>query len=259
MLTGPGGYRLAGNFKSLFPADNNPESIFEVQNSGSADGNNILPDLLLPSPPATFSFDKFNIPTGELIDFAGTGTSTDGRWRFVSNTNAGRDHVSYVDAGPGNTADDGPFVYKWPGPPNGFNSPDNTYVLRLADAMLLHAEAANELNGPTADALTYLNQIRTRAGLTALTAASPEAANKATLRREIDRQRRLELAFEGERWFDLLRYARHEQADASADHPVTALDIITQRRGRPDANLLLFPIPFNELSTNPNVKQNPGY
>ena len=79
------------------------------------------------------------------------------------------------------------------------------------------------------------------------------------MRNEIDRQRRLEMAFEGERWFDLLRYARHNQVEAGA-HAVTALDIIAQQRGGSrDANYLLFPLPQAEINTNPLVTQNPGY
>ncbi len=254
-----GGYSLAMPFKSLFPADNKGESVFEVQFSGNSDGGtfNILPDLLLPSPPATYSFPKFNIPTTELIQYADT--ANDLRWKYIGRTNAGRDHGSYVDGGRGNGNDQGPFVYKWPSNPNGFNSPDNYYVLRYADVLLMYAEAANEQTGPTADALAKLNMVRERAGLTALTTASAQAASKQTLRNEIDRQRRLELAFEGERWFDLLRYARHNQAEAGA-HAVTALDIIAQKRqGARDVNYLLFPIPLGELNTNTQIQQNPGY
>ncbi|WP_310397771.1 RagB/SusD family nutrient uptake outer membrane protein [Hymenobacter sp.] len=260
VITGGGNYGLVNNFKSLFPADNRqPESVFEVQYSGSSDGgtSNILPDLLLPSPPATFSFPKFNIPTAELIEYADT--VNDLRWRFQGTTLAGRDHASYVDGRRGNGNDRGPFVYKWSSNPNSFNSPDNYYVLRYADVLLMYAEAANEQAGPTADALAKLNLVRQRAGLPALTTASAPAATKQTLRNEIDRQRRLELAFEGERWFDLLRYARHNQAEAGA-HAVTALDIIAQKRqGVRDANYLLFPIPLGELNTNTQIQQNPGY
>jgi hypothetical protein len=252
-----GNYSLAGNFASLFPADNNPESIFEIQNSGSADGNNILPDLLLPSPPATYSFDKFNIPTGELIGYADT--LNDLRWKYVGNTAAGRNHVSFTMKRSSNNAENGFFVYKWPGPPNSFNSPDNTYVLRYAETLLIQAEAANEQSGPAA-ALASLNLIRQRAGLAQLSASSAEAASKQAMRNEIDRQRRLELAFEGERWFDLVRYAQHELADPAADHPVTALDIIASRQnGNRNQNYLVFPIPLGELNTNSNVEQNTGY
>lgn len=258
---------LATSFKSLFPANNNAESLFEVQNAGAADGNNILPDLLLPSPPATYSFPKFNIPTlyrpaatAQPTDLTSVvDTINDRRWSFQGTTNAGRDHGSYVDGGRGTGNDDGPFVYKWPGNPNSFNSPDNTYVLRLGEVYLNYAEAANEQNGPSTDVLSRLNVIRQRAGLAALTTASPQYASKQAMRQEIDRQRRLELAFEGERWYDLLRYARHEQADPTADHAVTALDIIRQKRPTADVNYLLFPIPLYELNNNPRVQQNAGY
>jgi hypothetical protein len=162
----------------------------------------------------------------------------------------------------GATAHDrGPFVYKWTSIGNGFNSVDNVYVLRYAEVLLTYAEAANEQTGPNQDVLSKLNLVRQRAGLAALTTSSPQAATKQTMRAEIERQRRLELAFEGERWWDLVRYARHTLADASATHTITALDIISQRRagGARDVNFLLFPIPQAEINTNPQLQQNPGY
>ena len=258
------GGQLNGTPKSLYPAENKgAESLFEIQYAGPADGGNILPDLLLPSPLATYSFPKFNIPTAELL--ASADTVNDRRWAFngIISSNGrvvGRDHVSYLDGKSGNANDRGPFVYKWTSIGNGFNSLDNTYVLRFAEVLLAYAEASNETTGPTADGLAKLNLVRQRAGLAALALASPQAASKQALRNEIDRQRRLELAFEGERWWDLLRYARHTAADASAAHAVTALDLIAQQRsGARDVNYLLFPLPQAELNTNPQAKQNPGY
>jgi hypothetical protein len=254
------GASLATSFKSLYPAENqaqNTESLFEVQFNGTTEGNNIIPDLVLPSPPASYSFPKFNIPTAELISYADT--VNDRRWAYIGRTNAGRDHGSYVDAGRGSGNDKGPFVYKWTSNPNFFNSPDNTYVLRYAEVLLTQAEAINEQTGPSATALAPLNLVRQRAGLATLTTASAQAATKQALRNEIDRQRRLELAFEGERWWDLLRYARHTQAEPSATHPVTALTVIQAITGAANANYLLFPIPQGEINTNPLVTQNPGY
>ncbi|TGD78790.1 RagB/SusD family nutrient uptake outer membrane protein [Hymenobacter wooponensis] len=263
-----GTYSLLPNFKGLFPAENKaPETILEVQNQGNADGNNILPDLLLPSPPATYSFPKFNIPTAELLQFADTSSvlpggtrkpNADKRWTLVGRTNAGRDYASFVYSTSSTANDRGAFVYKWPGAPNAFNSPDNTYILRYADVLLIYAEAANEQGGPSADVLDKLNLIRTRAGLLPLTSASPQYASKKAMRDEIDRQRRLELAFEGERWYDLLRYARHNQVEAGA-HTITALDLIQEKLTRPDVNYLLFPIPQGEINNNAQLQQNPGY
>lgn len=252
------GVALNSSFKSLFPAENKgSESLFEVQYDGKTESGNYLPDEVLPSPPASYSYPKFNIPTAELLSFADT--VNDRRWAYLGRTNAGRDHASYVDAGRGSGNDRGPFVYKWTSTPNFFNSPDNTYVLRYAETLLTLAEASNEQTGPTGTALNALNLVRQRAGLPALTLASPQAASKPALRVEIDRERRLELAFEGERWFDLLRYARHTQADASAQHTTTALDIIKQQTGAANVNYLVFPIPQAELNTNSLATQNPGY
>lgn len=248
-------YSLNGSFKSLYPANNTGESIFEVQNSGTLDGNNILPDLLLPNPPATYSFPKFNIPTAELVQL-GLSDPLDKRWAAIGSVSGGIDHASYVDGGPGTGNDNGPFVYKWPGNPNAFNSPDNTYVVRLAEMYLTYAEAANEQGSPAADVLAKLNEVRKRAGLADFPAAG---ATKEVLRAEIDKQRRLELAFEGERWYDLLRYARHELADPSANHVRTALDVIQEKRGNPDVNYLLFPIPQAEINNNAQLSQNTGY
>ncbi|MGI4738618.1 MAG: RagB/SusD family nutrient uptake outer membrane protein [Janthinobacterium lividum] len=262
-----GSVALNSSFNALYPAENKgSESLFEIQYAGNNDGGNILPDLMLPSPLATYSFPKFNIPTANLLTSADT--VNDLRWAYAGPVTAasgklvGRNHVSYIDGKPGrngNNNDIGPFVFKWRSLGNGFNSTDNTYVLRYAEVLLAYAEASNEQNGPTGDALAKLNLVRQRAGLTALTAASPQALTKQALRNEIDQQRRLELAFEGERWFDLLRYARHTQADGTATHAVTALDIIQQQRTTRDVNYLLFPLPQAELNTNPLLQQNPGY
>lgn len=79
----------------------------------------------------------------------------------------------------------------------------NQRVLRLADVILMAAEAANELGGATNQALAVnmVNQIRARAGLPAVTFASKEQ-----LRTVIQNERRFELALEGERFYDLVRW-----------------------------------------------------
>ncbi len=69
----------------------------------------------------------------------------------------------------------------------------------------MYAEALNELNStPPAPAIGYVNQLRSRAGLPAL----PLTLTKAEFRQAIRTERRYELAFEGHRWFDLVRYER---------------------------------------------------
>lgn len=117
--------------------------------------------------------------------------------------------------------------------------PDHDWIeLRLADVILLYAEALNE-NGNTAGALTELNKIRTRAGL-----ANSTAASQAEVRQAIQDERRLELAFEGQRWFDLVR-----TNTVNAEMGTTV-----------DANYHIFPIPVSEvLASFGVITQNPGY
>ena len=131
-----------------------------------------------------------------------------------------------------------------------FLSPsDQNYIfLRLADIILLKAEALNE-TGDVAGAAALVNQIRTRAKLTA-TPASTQAAMKLA----IEKERRLELAFEGHRWYDLKRTGR-------------AIEVINAAKGVDGASLgynltpskLLWPIPQVELDKNSKLTQNEGY
>ncbi len=117
--------------------------------------------------------------------------------------------------------------------------PDHDWIeLRLGDVILLYAEALNE-NGNTSGALTELNKIRTRAGL-----ANSSASTQVEVRNAIQEERRLELAFEGQRWFDLVRTGTvNEEMGASVD-----------------SNYFLFPIPISEiLASGGVITQNPGY
>jgi len=128
---------------------------------------------------------------------------------------------------------------------------DNDWpVLRYGDVLLLYAEALNE-NGNTTNALLQLNKVRTRAGLAERTGLSQTDARTA-----IRNDRRVELGFEGERWFDLIRwntYVPVMQAYKNKYVPISGSF----------ANILptlnLYPIPSREITLNPNLTQNPGY
>ncbi len=130
-------------------------------------------------------------------------------------------------------------------------------VLRYADILLMYAEVLNE-QSPTniATALTYLNRVRVRAGLTGLTAAT---LTQSTLRLAIEKERRIELNLEGHRWFDLVRTGR--ALDVMNNHftkyviKLNATSPIVQI----DAHNLVFPIPIGEINTNPILTQNLGY
>ena len=116
----------------------------------------------------------------------------------------------------------------------------NIRVLRMAEVYLIHAEAANELGNAPA-ALASLNLVRARVNL-------PEVAGSgAALRNLIWKERRLELAFEHDRWFDLVRTG---QAQAAMAANGKTFIVGTQE---------LFPIPYNQLIQTPTMTQNPGY
>ena len=79
---------------------------------------------------------------------------------------------------------------------------NNWVVLRYADVLLMYAEARNEINGgPDNIAYDMVNMVRERAGLDPLTGGLDKSAFALALEHE----RQVELAFEGHRWFDLVR------------------------------------------------------
>lgn len=120
-------------------------------------------------------------------------------------------------------------------------------VLRYADVLLMKAEALNEL-GSTTDAEEPLYQVRKRAGLTSR--SDVENLTQDQMRTKIRHERRIELAFEGQYWFDIIRW----------DNGQYALDFL-HSIGKVNAQKkhLLLPIPQKEIDANPNLKQNPGY
>lgn len=124
------------------------------------------------------------------------------------------------------------------------NSPLNFPVLRYADVLLMKAEALNEL-GQTELAEDYLNMVRNRAGLDDIGNLS-----QADFRNAVLHERRMELAFEGQRWFDLIRVN-------DGEYGLNFLRSIG--KNNVSQKHLLFPIPQIELDRNPNLVQNPGY
>ncbi len=116
---------------------------------------------------------------------------------------------------------------------------DPSYIFRIAEAYLIRAEARAQQD-KLADALTDLNAIRDRAGLTALTATTTSTKEAVLL--AIENERRVELALEPHRWFDIVRTGR-----AGAVFNLT------------DANRFVLPIPVQQLQTDKALTQNPGY
>jgi hypothetical protein len=125
---------------------------------------------------------------------------------------------------------------------NNWETNKNLRVLRFAEVLLMNAEANNEL-GNSAQALESLNKVRLRAGLAASTAAGQTA-----LRTAIWNERRVELAFEHDRTFDLRRQGRAGVVMRANDKPYV------------DGKHDLFPIPQRQIDLSGNqLAQNPGY
>ena len=130
------------------------------------------------------------------------------------------------------------FTLKYPNGPF-----DDVMIARYSEVLLNRAEGlAQSATGVSTDAITLLNQVRSRSLPSiypAYTAA--DFADKQTLVNAILFERRLELAFEGHRYYDLMRYKRNSSRITYGD---------------PKA---VFPIPLVDIQQNPNLAQNPGY
>ncbi|MCR8556623.1 RagB/SusD family nutrient uptake outer membrane protein [Mucilaginibacter sp. BJC16-A38] len=143
---------------------------------------------------------------------------------------------------------------------NGYGGND-WILMRYADVILMLAET-NMYLGNTAVATQYLDMVRTRAGMPTYEVSSADPAYSAsfpTLKLAILHERRVELAFEHHRWFDLLR-------------TFTTDELVTYFHNKSQANFgsallsnfttkdRFYPIPFNETKLDPvKMYQNPGY
>ena len=229
-------YALLPNYANLFDINhkNNSESIWEIQYDGySSSVGNWIPSQFLGD-----GWKKFETPTNDLINaFTAAGDNV--------RMNAS---ISFVTYGwPDKywpTPTSYPVLSKYTDPNNGLN---NMYMIRLADILLLRAEAYNA-KSDLANAALMVNKVRTRVGLGPVTAASQSDMTLA-----IANERRLELAFEGQRWFDLLRTGTaktvmNAQKDASGNTLYNVKDY-----------QLLYPVPQTQIDLNPLLTQNPGY
>jgi hypothetical protein len=213
---------------------NGPESIFEIQYVSATSQNNGLFSFYLPPTglPAGIQPGGYQItPTAKIIAAYQTGDIRKNAALATSTPTAPATPVTYVN--------------KYARLISG-TEPD-IIAMRLADIILVRAEALNNL-GQASAATDLLNTIRRRAFAQPLTATSvydfPSAddlTNGYDLTLAIENERFKELAFEGHRFYDLVRTGR-----------ATAVLGIT-------ADQTLWPIPLREIGRNPRLVQNHGY
>ncbi|QMW06558.1 RagB/SusD family nutrient uptake outer membrane protein [Spirosoma foliorum] len=238
VINGPYGYDLFENFADVFnvATKNGKEHIFSVQCKSNVNGQgNRLASSATPVGIAG-------------VASAGTDEPQPDVYKLYSATDKRRDvtfFTSLVSPTTGKAVTFDPRFFKYFDPAQTANpteSAKNIPVIRFAEILLIYAEALNEAGSPTTEAYTAINRVRKRAGLAAL-----ENLTQSQFREAVYTERRLELMFEFQRWFDLIRTKRM----------ITAL----HAAGKPNAaeKHYLHPVPQREIDLNPKLTQNPGW
>lgn len=239
-----GKHILLPAFADVFRANNanNRESIFEIQfRAGQGidrEGSPFVDGMA----PSTYRINlMYSIGTSSMGQ--GNGVVTTDLFNAYSAQDRRRD-ASIGLVGTGSAAVY--FQRKFSTPSTVFlDAEDNFIVLRYADVLLMLAEALNESGYGSQEAFSAINAVRTRAGLSELNATN--TPNKESFRQAVLNERRLELAFENHRWFDLLRFNAALPVLTAKGYPIKPVN-------------LLFPVPQRERDLAPEgLPQNPGY
>jgi len=268
------GYSLLPNYADVFTLanKNSKESIFEVQYKAGTDGQQSqFIYRFIPVTPNTQNIlgvnynntvGGFNVPTDDMVAAYEAGDKrldasiVIAKGVYNSNIDFLADSVVSVlhPSTPGKISK--MFIKKYYNKPYGLqnNTDDNWPLYRYADVLLMLAESLNEDSKP-AEALPYLNQVRTRAGL-----APTTSTDQAALRTIILHERRVELAFENHRWFDLVRTGQAitvmntfgVKQKLKYSYLLPTAYTVTQNR-------LIYAIPFREIQVNKALLQNPDY
>jgi hypothetical protein len=304
-----GVYSLMPNFKNIFttqaqPIGANTESIFWVQiganssveksnspigfSSAGAQGNTSVTQNLV---------DAFPTDSGYAITDSGVGYDPNNPYQnrdprllatvFCNGTSFWLNRaIQTYDGGadkPGGSVvqtKTGYYMRKFMGPwetAQGTTQFGNTYhdyiYFRYAGILLDYAEATNESSGPSADVYNVLFQLRQRAGI--FPGANgyyglPMNMDQATMRAAIQNEKRIEMAFEEKRYWDIRRWKIAASVYNSA--PLMGMDIVQPGNGLlsynrvpvlttsfKDPQMYLYPIPYSEVVKNPQMKQNPGW
>ena len=263
-----GNFSLAENFRTLFLASgqtNNPEIMFSTRH--------VSPDILT-DVDVRWAWHAILNPRQELVDAY---ECTDGlsikqsplydpdNWlknrdprlaltikRFEENAiNSAGQEVTFAYNGISGTGFNPVKYCNWDVLPIDYStiSEQDWILIRYADVLLMYAEAKNEASGPDADVYAAINQVRARASMPAL----PDGLSKEQMRERIRNERRVELALEGLRWSDILRWKTAETYIPTLVDPGGAV-----RRFDASKHYLM-PFPQTEIDRNPQLVQNPNY
>ncbi|RYZ99187.1 MAG: RagB/SusD family nutrient uptake outer membrane protein [Sphingobacteriaceae bacterium] len=169
------------------------------------------------------------------------------------------------------------FMGKSEATPNFVNHLTDWIIFRYAETLLTYCEAQNEVSGPNTDIYNYLIEIRKRAGIDAGSGryGLPITGDKNVMREIIRNERRIELAFEENRFYDIRRWKICDEGAAVLANGRGGVRIITSPGGAAtysyekiapalfpagfDKKRYFMPIPYDEVNKNPQMKQNPGW
>lgn len=242
-----GAYSLVGDYADLWDMNkkNGSESIFEVQYKG---GTSNAPSFYW----AMYS--PANNVGAVTLQGGGHNQVSDDLWNDYETGDPRRD-ISIQDGWYNLTGDFAPtrFPIKWVDPTTEYDGKreagnNNFFVLRYADVLLMLAEATDDAK--------YLNEVRARVGLPGWGESGYPTSKYPTLALAIEHERRIELAMELQRMFDIKRTGRAvELLKASAKNNTGLMNNLT-------TNNLSWPIPETVVDQNPDLwkpLQNPGY
>lgn len=239
----PGSLNIDG-YKNVFsPVNHNSkEGLFEIQflkggyGEGSNYANNFAPENSGTNVVAVGGTGGNNIPEMDIYNAYEEG---DLRRDFSMS-------LGYYDNRKNNEWVESRYVCKYMDVPYQNNDASNNYpVIRYADVILMYAEALNQ-NGKTAEACKYLNMTRRRGFGYQTTETSPvdlQTTDKAQFSLMVEQERRVELAFENHRWFDLIRTGR-------------AVEVMRSKGFSLNETNLICPIPQKQIDVNPKLTQN---
>jgi len=269
-------YSLWDNYADVFLTSNKngKESIFEIQYKAGDESQQSMfiyymfpktssTALLTGTPDNNITNGGWDVPTQNLLDSYEAGDlRLSASVKIIEGTlNGGSENYDPVtilaireigDYTPEPDKVYFPYIAKYVHGPYSkpFNTGENWPVYRYADALLLLSECLVQ-EGKSSDALPYINQVRIRAGLPNLTEATID---------NVLNERRHELAFENQRWTDLIRTGKAIEIMTPYGVQMKSMyDFLPDRSFEITENRLIYPIPYRETQINSELVQNPGY
>lgn len=257
-----GQFELMENYEDNFDGlhKNNKESVFEIQYSGDRTGgrreyNNIAEHLLSNS---VGGYEEA-YPTEWIFNLLKKDLTVDGKYseRLYGTIlfDDPETKMWYIGDGEHFSDYDGPDKILWKKfatwheslSTDWWASAFNIPIVRYADVLLLYAECLND-RGATAQAIGHINEVRRRANVPEL----PTTLSKEEVLKHLQEvERPCELAFEGSRWYDLIRWNIVGETLKKNNKRFAENYIDTKHK--------LFPIPTNEFQLNPDWIQNPNF